>query len=66
MERIAKHLKRGDLKLLKAQINNIIEMLKDAKLVDSLKGVFAIRSDVSKQIESARKKLEKIKDLTVS
>ncbi|HIE14934.1 TPA: hypothetical protein EYP70_06640 [Candidatus Bathyarchaeota archaeon] len=66
VERIAKHLKRGDLKLLKAQINNIIEMLKDAKLVDSLKGVFAIRSDVSKQIENARKKLEKIKDLTVS
>ena len=41
-------------------------MLKDVRLVDSLKGVFAIRSDVSKQIEIARKKLEKIKDLTVS
>lgn len=64
--RIAKHSKRGDLKLLKAQINTIIEMLKDMRLVDSLKGVFAIRSDVSKQIEIARKKLEKIKDLTVS
>ena len=64
IERIAKHLKRGDLNLLKVQIDNIIEMLRDVRLVDSLKGVFAIKSDVSKQIKIALKKLKKIKDLT--
>jgi hypothetical protein len=59
-KRVIKHLKRGDLELLKKQMNRMIEMLKDKRLVDSLKGIFTIRFDVSEQIENARKNLEEM------
>jgi hypothetical protein len=60
VKRVIEHLKRGNLELLKKQIDRMIGMLKDKRLVDSLKGIFTIRHDVSKQIENARKNLEEI------
>lgn len=58
--RIIIHLRRGDLNILKKQIKRLIEMLKDEKLVNSLKGVFSISFDVNKQIENSKEKLEEI------
>lgn len=60
MERLVEHLKRGNLETLKKQVNRIVEALKDRKLVDSLKGVFSLTTDVSKQIENTRKFVEEI------
>nr|MDO8079275.1 hypothetical protein [Candidatus Freyarchaeota archaeon] len=60
IEKIIKHIKRGDLGQLRIQVRSMIEMLKDKRLVDSLKGVFSISYDVSEQIENAQKILEEI------
>ena len=35
-------------------------MLNDSKLIDSLKGVFRLTIDVNKQIENAKKNMEKL------
>lgn len=59
-EKVLKHTRKGREEALKEQIKSIIEALKDPNLVDSLKGVFALRADVKKQIESARKDVEVI------
>lgn len=60
LEKISKHLKRGNPEALRAQISEIIEAFDDPSLVDSLKGVFAISIDVKKQIQDTRKDLEVI------
>jgi len=60
LEKVIAHLKKGSIDALKGQINGIIKALRDKNLVDSLKGVFTISVDVNKQIESAKKDLEKI------
>ncbi|MFP3908996.1 MAG: nucleotidyltransferase domain-containing protein [Halobacteriota archaeon] len=60
IDRVIKHLKRGDLNSLKEQIEGMIKMLKDEKLVNSLKGVFSIPSGVDSQIKDADKTLRKI------
>jgi len=39
----------------------MVEMLRDPRLVDSLKGVFSIRRDVTDEIERARRVLERIR-----
>jgi hypothetical protein len=58
------HLRRGKAEVLKKQINDIIEILNDEKLIDSLKGVFTLTIDVRKQIVGIRKKMENLsKDL---
>lgn len=58
LEKVLKHTRKGREEALKEQIQGIIEALKDPKLVDSLKGVFALSIDVKKQIENTRKKME--------
>jgi hypothetical protein len=59
------HLRRGKAEVLKKQINDIIEILNDEKLIDSLKGVFTLTIDVRKQIVGIRKKMENLsKDLS--
>lgn len=60
LEKILEHLKRGRKESLREQINRIIEALKDSRLPDSLKGVFTLSKDVTRQIESARKDMETI------
>lgn len=60
IEKIIKHIKRGDLDRLRTQIYAITEMLNDERLVDSLKGVFSIRNDVSEKIGNAYKMIKKI------
>ena len=59
-QKIAEHLKRGDLKKLRGQTNHIIKALEDERLVNSLKGVFTINLDVSRRIEDTRRKIEEI------
>jgi len=59
-ERVSKHTKKGNEEALREQIQRIIEALDDPNLVDSLKGVFVLTTDVKKQIESTRKDMEMI------
>ena len=58
LEKVLKHTRKGREEAVKEQIQGIIEALKDPKLVDSLKGVFALSIDVKKQIENTRKEME--------
>ncbi|MEM3760038.1 MAG: hypothetical protein QXZ02_02875, partial [Candidatus Bathyarchaeia archaeon] len=60
LDRVSKHLKRGNIKSLKSQIEKEIEMLEDPNLIPSLKGVFAIREDVTRNIDLARRDLNKL------
>ena len=60
MSKVLPHLRRGKPQVLKKQVNNIIDMLNDTRLVDSLKGVFTLTIDVQKQIVNARKKIENL------
>ena len=62
IEKVIKHLRRGDLENLRIQMNRMLEMLGDPRLADSLKGVFTIRRDVTDEIEKTRKALEKIRE----
>ena len=63
--KVLTHLRRGKAEVLKKQVNDIIEMLKDEKLVDSLKGVFTLTIDVRKQIVDVQKKMQNLsKDLS--
>ena len=59
-DKVLTHLRRGKTEVLLTQISNIIEMLNDVKLVDSLKGVFNLAIDVEKQIEGTRRSLESL------
>ena len=60
MGKVLTHLRRGKAEVLKKQVNDIIEMLNDERLVDSLKGVFSLTIDVRKQIIDVRKKMENL------
>ena len=60
MDKVLTHLRRGKDEALKKQVNAIIEMLNDDKLVDSIKGVFTLTADVRKQIVEVRKKVENL------
>jgi hypothetical protein len=55
MGKVLAHLRRGKAEVLKKQVNDIIEMLNDEKLVDSLEGVFTLTINVRKQIAVVRK-----------
>ena len=59
-EKVLKHLRKGREEALRDQIIRVIQALKDPRLVDSLKGVFTLSIDVTKQIENTRKEMEKI------
>lgn len=60
LEKVLKHIKKGREEALKKQIKKITEALEDQNLVDSLKGVFTMTSDVAKQIEKTRKNIDSI------
>jgi len=60
VKKIVRHLKRGDREKLRTQVNSMLEMLRDPRLADSLKGVFTIRRDVAEEIERTRRTLKKI------
>lgn len=59
-EKVLGHLKRGDPKSLKDQMRKVSIALDDKNLVDSLKGVFTLTSDVKKQIENASRFIDSI------
>jgi len=59
-EKVLKHLRKGREEAVRDQIIRVIQALKDPRLVDSLKGVFTLSIDVTKQIESTRKEMENI------
>ena len=54
------HVKRGDIKKLKQQIERIIEALEDKNLVPSIKGVFSLKREVNRAITHTGEKLQKI------
>jgi hypothetical protein len=58
--KVLNHLRKGNIEALNGQIKKIIAALEDKNLVDSLKGVFTLTTDVEKQIKSARKDMEAI------
>jgi hypothetical protein len=60
LDKVLNHLKRGKTELLKTHVSNIMEMLNDVKLIDSLKGVFRLTVDVKKQIEDTQKNIESL------
>jgi len=60
LEKVIRHMRRGNIEALKNQINNVVSALEDKKLVDSLKGVFTLTVDVEKQIENAKKFIDAI------
>jgi len=62
VDKMVRHLKRGDLEKLKTQIDRMLKMLKDPRLMDSLRGVFSVRRDVTGEIERARRTLEKVRE----
>jgi hypothetical protein len=55
IKRLIAHVKRGNLEKLNHQLNTISNTLADPNLIHSLKGVFSLSEDVSKQIESTQK-----------
>lgn len=57
-EKVLKHLRKGREEALRDQIIRVIQALKDPRLVDSLKGVFTLSIDVTKQIENTLKEME--------
>jgi len=59
-EKILKHIKKGKKEALKEQIKKIITALEDPNLVDSLKGVFTLTTDVKKQIKSTQKDMDNL------
>jgi hypothetical protein len=59
---VAKFVRRGKLGAVKKNINKIIEVLADRNTVDSLKGVYSKKGDVSKMIDFAIKHLEILRD----
>ena len=61
VDEIVRHLKRGNLEKLKTQIDSMVEMLRDPRLVDSLKGVFYIHKDVTDEIGRTLRVLERIR-----
>lgn len=60
LDRVSKHLDRGNIESLKNQVGRELEMLNDPNLVPSLKGVFIIKEDVSRNIELTRRDLKKL------
>lgn len=51
------HIRRGNLNILKKQIESMIKELDNKDLIDSLKGVFQLKRDVKKTIQDTKKKL---------
>lgn len=62
IDKIVRHLKRGNLEKLKTQIDHMLEMLRDPRLVNSLKGVFFIQRDVISDIKRTHRILERIRE----
>ncbi len=62
IEKIVRHLRRGDQERLKAQIDRMLEMLMDPRLIDSLKGASSIQRDVRGDIERTRRIPERIRE----
>jgi len=60
LDRVSKHLKRGDMESLRNQIGREVEMLHDPNLIPSLKGVFAIKEGVTRNIDLTRRDLNKL------
>jgi hypothetical protein len=55
LDALVNHSRRGNIEDLKNQVRRIVSMLDDESLVDSLKGVFTLTTDVKKQIKNTKK-----------
>ncbi|MHA1360907.1 MAG: hypothetical protein ACTSRC_22525, partial [Candidatus Helarchaeota archaeon] len=60
IERLLEELRRGDLEALKRQLSKIGGDLTNPNLIDSLKGVFTLVSDVQKKVEATKALLKAI------
>ncbi|HUX99792.1 MAG TPA: hypothetical protein VMV49_09580 [Candidatus Deferrimicrobium sp.] len=60
LQTIIKYITKGNITILKSQINHMLKLLDDPNLVDSLKGVFSLKGEVERQIETAKKLLIQI------
>jgi len=60
LKNIIRHINRGNITTLKSQINHMLKLFDDPNLVDSLKGVFSLKGEVERQIETAKKLLIQI------
>ena len=56
------HMSRGSPKKLKSNLEGFIKSLEDKRLIDSLKGEFTLKEDVSKRIRRSREQVQKIFD----
>ena len=56
------HISRGSPKKLKSNLEGFIKSLEDKRLIDSLKGEFTLKEDVSKRIRRSREQVQKIFD----
>jgi len=57
---VKNHLNRGNLDVLRNQIESMIKELDNKNLADSLKGVFQLKEDVEKIIQDTKKKLNEL------
>lgn len=60
-EKVLNHLRRGNIKTLREQVDRIVSAFDDENLVDSLKGVFTLTVDVERRIQNTRKFIEDVK-----
>jgi len=57
---VRNHANRGNLEILKKQIESMIKELNNKNLVDSLKGEFQLKKDVKKMIKNTKNKLNNL------
>jgi hypothetical protein len=59
-DKVRKHIQKGDKSKLDEQIKRELKMLTDSRFEPSLKGVFTMRGDVSKDISRTKEFLAKV------
>ncbi len=59
-DKVSKHIQKGDKSKLDEQIKRELKMLADSRFESSLKGVFTMRGDVSKDLARTRELLAKL------
>jgi len=59
---VKNHLNRGDMAVLKRQIESMISVLDDKDLIDSLKGEFQLKGDAGKMMRDTKRKLADLLD----
>lgn len=61
-DKIVKHVQKGDKSKLDYQIERELKLLTDARFEPSLKGIFTMRGDVSREITRTEELLKKLRE----